>query len=86
METVTQDFLDLMADAAKSGKLHKMLCVLVVAEWSYLSWGDRVKDQRSPEKPFWCNEWIGGCQALSNPLIDIQPASIFQPFAVNHPI
>lgn len=97
MEPVTQGFLDLMSESAKSGKLHKvlpsppplnfgsyaallheregiplfgatpsifmtlllqMLCVLVVAEWSYLSWGDRVKAQRSPDKPFWCNEWI----------------------------
>mmetsp|Transcript_39064 Transcript_39064/g.92413 ORF Transcript_39064/g.92413 Transcript_39064/m.92413 type:complete len:227 (+) Transcript_39064:38-718(+) len=58
METVTQGFLDLMTGSAKSGKLHVMLSVLVVAEWSYLSWADRVKDQRGPDKPLWCNEWI----------------------------
>ena len=31
-----------MRRAAASGELHAMLAVLVVAEWSYLSWGERV--------------------------------------------
>ena len=31
-----------MRDAAASADLSQMLAVLVVAEWSYLSWGERV--------------------------------------------
>ena len=29
-----------MRKAAAGGKLHEMLAVLVVAEWSYLTWGE----------------------------------------------
>jgi len=54
----TQRFLDLMKEASSSGKLHKMLSVLVVAEWSYLSWGARVDGARAKDLPFWCGEWI----------------------------
>ena len=36
---VTKRFDALMRKAAGSGKLHEMLAVLVVAEWSYLTWG-----------------------------------------------
>ena len=38
----TSAFIGLMRRAAASGELHAMLAVLVVAEWSYLSWGERV--------------------------------------------
>ena len=33
----------MMRDAAASGSLGEMLAVLVVAEWSYQSWGERVQ-------------------------------------------
>jgi len=35
-----------------------MLSMLVVAEWSYLSWAARVKGGRKSDIPFWCDEWI----------------------------
>ena len=35
-----------------------MLAVLVVAEWSYLGWGERVSHLRVKHIPFWCGEWI----------------------------
>mmetsp|Transcript_54741 Transcript_54741/g.88718 ORF Transcript_54741/g.88718 Transcript_54741/m.88718 type:complete len:226 (+) Transcript_54741:2-679(+) len=57
-DPATTGFQNLMRSAAKSGSYTQMLAVLVVAEWSYLSWGDRVKNQRNPQKPFWCMEWI----------------------------
>eukprot|EP00802_Teleaulax_amphioxeia_P028015 Tamp_29545.p1 GENE.Tamp_29545~~Tamp_29545.p1 ORF type:complete len:187 (+),score=37.85 Tamp_29545:169-729(+) len=57
-DPATTGFQNLMRSAAKSGSYTQMLAVLIVAEWTYLSWGDRVKDQRTPEKPFWCMEWI----------------------------
>jgi thiaminase (transcriptional activator TenA) len=38
----TIGFCSLMRDAAKSGSLGEMLAVLVVCEWSYLSWAQRV--------------------------------------------
>ena len=37
---VTKRFDALMRRAAAGGKLHEMLAVLVVAEWSYLTWGE----------------------------------------------
>ena len=40
---VTKRFDALMRKAAASGKLHEMLAVLVVAEWSYLTWGEAAK-------------------------------------------
>ncbi len=52
----TRGFKDLMRAAANSGSYARMLAVLVVAEWSYLSWADRVKDRRPSE--FWLAEWI----------------------------
>lgn len=53
---VTAAFKALMADVAASGSYARMLAVLSVAEWSYLSWADRVKHHR-PEN-FWHAEWI----------------------------
>jgi len=46
-----------MRDVAGSGSLARMLAVLVVAEWSYMSWGERVRAAAVPE-PFWCREWV----------------------------
>ena len=40
---VTKRFDALMRDAAGSGKLHEMLAVFVVAEWSYLTWGEAMR-------------------------------------------
>lgn len=39
---VTSRFCQLMRDAAASGNLAEMLAVIVVCEWSYLSWGQAV--------------------------------------------
>ena len=50
-------FEGLMRDAAHSGSLASMLAVLVVAEWSYQSWGERVLPV-SVAEPFWCREWV----------------------------
>ena len=38
----TRGFDQLMRDAAKSGSLGEMLSVLIVCEWSYLSWSKIV--------------------------------------------
>uniref|UniRef100_A0A0G4F6R9 Thiaminase-2/PQQC domain-containing protein n=1 Tax=Chromera velia CCMP2878 TaxID=1169474 RepID=A0A0G4F6R9_9ALVE len=54
----SQAFIDLMLDAAKSQNLHEMLSVLLVAEWSYLTWAERVHPKRGQKLPFWCSEWI----------------------------
>jgi Putative transcription activator len=35
-------FCNLMKEVAKSGSLGEMLAVIVVCEWSYLCWGERV--------------------------------------------
>lgn len=42
IEPATTKFITLMQQAARSNKLHVMLAVLVVAEWSYLEWAERV--------------------------------------------
>jgi thiaminase/transcriptional activator TenA len=34
-----------------------MLAVLIVAEWSYLTWANRYKNY-STDLPFWFSEWI----------------------------
>mmetsp|Transcript_65592 Transcript_65592/g.212294 ORF Transcript_65592/g.212294 Transcript_65592/m.212294 type:complete len:107 (+) Transcript_65592:372-692(+) len=47
-----------MRASAASGELPRMLAVLVVAEWSYSSWGERVLPRAKPSLPFWCREWI----------------------------
>lgn len=53
----TLAFQNLMHEAQVSGRYEQMLAVLVVAEWSYLSWANRYRDY-SPELPFWFSEWI----------------------------
>lgn len=53
----TQAFQRLMQKASASGRYEQMLAVLVVAEWSYLTWANRYKAY-SPDLPFWFSEWI----------------------------
>lgn len=48
----------LMRSAAASQKLEQMLAVLVAAEWSYETWGERAAAERAAELPFYCSEWI----------------------------
>ncbi|KAL3815965.1 hypothetical protein ACHAXA_008924 [Cyclostephanos tholiformis] len=54
----TTAFCDLMRDAASSGELARMLSVLVVAEWSYQTWGERVLPMLNDDMPFYCKEWV----------------------------
>ncbi|GLQ34186.1 aminopyrimidine aminohydrolase [Amylibacter marinus] len=53
----TADFQALMSEAQTSGCYAQMLAVLVVAEWSYLTWADRYTNY-APDLPFWYSEWI----------------------------
>lgn len=53
----TAAFQHLMHEAQLSGRYEQMLAVLVVAEWSYLTWANRYLDY-SPDLPFWFSEWI----------------------------
>ena len=46
-----------MRDAANSGHLGEMLAVIVVCEWSYLSWGERVLE-KTVRKDFETYEWV----------------------------
>mmetsp|Transcript_30870 Transcript_30870/g.81805 ORF Transcript_30870/g.81805 Transcript_30870/m.81805 type:complete len:245 (-) Transcript_30870:87-821(-) len=50
-------FEALMREAAASGSLGEMLAVLVVAEWSYQTWGERVLP-RAVAEPFYFREWV----------------------------
>jgi thiaminase/transcriptional activator TenA len=54
----TKGFCDLMRESARSGELASMLSVLVVAEWSYQTWGERVLHTLSDDMPFYCREWV----------------------------
>jgi len=56
-EPCTAEFKRLMLGAAGSGSLVEMLSVLVVCEWSYQSWGERVLPSSTAE-PWWCREWV----------------------------
>ena len=53
----TLAFQNLMREAQVSGRYEQMLAVLVVAEWSYLTWANRYVAY-SPDLPFWFSEWI----------------------------
>lgn len=53
----TAAFQSLMEKARMSGRYEQMLAVLVVAEWTYLSWAERYEDY-DPDLPFWFAEWI----------------------------
>jgi thiaminase/transcriptional activator TenA len=53
----TVAFQNLMRRARTSGCYQQMLAVLIVAEWSYLTWADQYKSY-SKDLPFWFSEWI----------------------------
>ncbi|CAE7290881.1 tenA, partial [Symbiodinium pilosum] len=53
----TEGFDRLMRDAARSGNLGEMLSVLVVCEWTYLSWA-KIVDQGAVRENFVLFEWI----------------------------
>lgn len=53
----THAFQSLMSEARRSGQYEQMLAVLVVAEWSYLTWANHYKEY-GPDLPFWFSEWI----------------------------
>ena len=53
----TLAFQEVMQEARISGNYASMLAVLVVAEWSYLSWAQRY-ERYSDGLPFWFSEWI----------------------------
>lgn len=55
----TTQFCTLMVDVADTGNLSEMLAVIVVCEWSYLSWAQRVcSDQAIVRDSFVFFEWI----------------------------
>jgi thiaminase/transcriptional activator TenA len=54
----TVGFSDLMREVARSGDLASMLSVLVVAEWSYQTWGERALVALRDDMPFYCREWV----------------------------
>jgi thiaminase/transcriptional activator TenA len=47
----------MMREVAKSGQLGEMLAVVVVCEWSYLSWGERVLE-KTVRDDFETYEWV----------------------------
>lgn len=53
----TLAFQNLMHEAQVSGRYEQMLAVLIVAEWSYLTWANRYLEY-SADLPFWFSEWI----------------------------
>lgn len=53
----TQEFQIIMAEARLSGSYARMLAVLVVAEWSYLSWATPYNPP-ADSLPFYFAEWI----------------------------
>mmetsp|Transcript_89112 Transcript_89112/g.252646 ORF Transcript_89112/g.252646 Transcript_89112/m.252646 type:complete len:237 (+) Transcript_89112:3-713(+) len=61
----TRAFKQLMLETARGGSYAEMLAVLVVAEWTYQSWGERVRpladaaaSASGQELRFTCREWI----------------------------
>jgi len=53
----TIKFINLMKDVSSNGSLAEMLAVLVVCEWSYLSWGQCVSQQTNRDD-FVTYEWV----------------------------
>ena len=53
----TKGFCDLMRSVALTGTLGEMLSVIVVCEWSYLSWGQLVEEQ-TVRDDFVTYEWV----------------------------
>lgn len=55
----TSDFITLMLNVSRNGSLGEMLSVLVVCEWTYLSWGKRVIDEGIVDRTdFVTYEWV----------------------------
>jgi thiaminase (transcriptional activator TenA) len=50
-------FINLMHEASRSGDLSQMLAVIVVCEWTYMTWGEAVKDETVRDN-FICYEWV----------------------------
>lgn len=56
---VTAEFCNLMREVALHGSLGEMLAVIIVCEWSYLSWGQIVTQSNLVErKDFVTYEWV----------------------------
>lgn len=53
----TSEFINLMVDVSRKGSLGEMLAVLVVCEWSYLSWAQKVLNETNREDFVTC-EWV----------------------------
>mmetsp|Transcript_51718 Transcript_51718/g.60427 ORF Transcript_51718/g.60427 Transcript_51718/m.60427 type:complete len:219 (+) Transcript_51718:38-694(+) len=56
-EPCTSAFINLMQEVAQSGNLGEMLSVLVVCEWSYLQWGQKVENHTNRDD-FMTYEWV----------------------------
>lgn len=54
---VTDRFLQLLKTVAQEGTLADMLAVLLVCEWTYLSWGQRVQSTTNRDD-FVTYEWV----------------------------
>lgn len=54
---VTDDFQKIMMETARSGSYEKMIAVLIVAEWIYLSWATPFNPPKA-DLPFYFAEWI----------------------------
>mmetsp|Transcript_24290 Transcript_24290/g.34786 ORF Transcript_24290/g.34786 Transcript_24290/m.34786 type:complete len:219 (+) Transcript_24290:191-847(+) len=56
-QEVTKGFVSLMSEVSSEGTLGEILSVLVVAEWSYLSWGEKVLPITNRDD-FLTYEWV----------------------------
>jgi thiaminase/transcriptional activator TenA len=56
-EAVTVNFVNLMKEVSYGGTLGEILSVLVVAEWSYLLWGEKVLPTTNRDD-FLTYEWV----------------------------
>ncbi|KAL7530188.1 hypothetical protein ACHAWF_003277 [Thalassiosira exigua] len=57
-EAVTLKFVTLMREVAREGTLGEMLSVMVVAAWSYQSWGEKVLPSTNRDTDFVTWEWV----------------------------
>ena len=53
----TVGFINLMTEVANTGTLGEILALLVVCEWSYMTWGERVAPTANRDH-FECYEWV----------------------------
>jgi len=53
----TEQFIELMRGMSSEGTLGEILSVLVVCEWTYMSWGERVVE-KTVRDDFFCYEWV----------------------------